>query len=255
VIIMVMVTGISIVLALFIDAIIRQSHERQQLIEELQAARQDLAAAERQAGVQEERQRLARDIHDTLAQGFISIVIHLEALEQALPTDSPVVQRHLDQARRTARESLAEARSLVWALRPELLDHSSLAEALPQLAARWSDETGVPAMAAVTGAPQPLAPQIEVTLLRAAQEALANIRKHARARQVALTLSYMGDSVVLDIQDDGVGFALGRLTPADQVDIGYGLVAMRERVEQMGGTLTLESAPGEGTTLAIELPV
>src|SRR5579859_1849852 len=105
-----------ILFALFIDAIIRQSRERQRLISELEQARQELAIAERQAGVTEERQRLAHEIHDTLIQGFTSVVMHLEAADGALSEDVTLVQRHLDQARRTARENLAEARRLLWAL-------------------------------------------------------------------------------------------------------------------------------------------
>jgi signal transduction histidine kinase len=248
-------TALGILLALFIDAIIRQSDERRRLIDELQAARHSLAAAERQAGVLEERQRLAHDIHDTLAQSFTSIVMHLEALEQVLPAGAETAQRHLDQARRTARGSLAETRQLVWALRPESLERGTLNVALNQLAERWSDETSIPAEAVVTGTPHPLIPQIEITLLRAAQEALANIRKHACAGQVIITLSYMGDSVALDVYDDGKGFDPARCEMDGRHMSGFGLIAMRERVGLLGGTLQIESAPGEGTMLTIGLPL
>lgn len=166
-------------------------------------------------------------------------------------------QRHLDQARRTARESLTEARRIVWALRPEALEDATLSEALTRLAGRWSQGSGVTVAVSVTGAQQPLSLETEVTLLRAAQEALNNVRKHAGARRVVLTLSYMADRVALDIQDDGVGFEPGGSSALSRRGNlgGFGLRSMRERVEQSGGTLVGESEPERGTTLAVELPV
>ncbi len=241
-----------VILAAFIHAILRQSMRRQALIHELQTTQDELAAAERREGVLAERQRLAREIHDTLAQGFTSIVMHLEAADQALPGDEAAVRRHLDFARRTARESLEQARRVVQDLQPQQLDQVTLPEAIQRVAAAWAEETGIKAEVAITGDSRPLPPELEVTLLRTAQESLANIRRHAAAHQAALTLSYMPDLVVLDVQDDGVG--VGRLPTAAGPEGGFGLQAMRERVTQLGGTLLIESAPGEGTTLVVELP-
>jgi signal transduction histidine kinase len=214
--------------------------------------------AGRQAGVLRERQRMAHEIHDTLAQGFTSIVMNLQAAEGILPPDlGRAARHHLDQARLTAREGLTEARRLVWALRPEPLERASLPEALGRLAERWSEESGIAADVTVTGTPRSLSPEIEATLFRTAQEALTNVRKHARASRVALTLSYMGDTVALDARDDGVGFDPLRTTTGarDRASGGFGLKGMRERVEQAGGALSVESAPGEGSTLAVELPM
>lgn len=225
---------------------------RQRTIEQLETTRRDLVAAERAAGVLAERQRMAHEIHDTLAQGFTSIVMHLEAAEQQLPDTLQRVQQHLDQARRTARDSLAEARRLVWALRPQALEQTALPEALTRLVADWSQTSGVAAEVNVTGTPRSLAPQIESTLLRVAQEALANTRKYAHARQVMFTLSFMDDQVIMDVQDDGIGFETERNVPVSQ-NGGYGLVAMRERLAQIDGTLLIESAPGEGTTVVAEV--
>jgi signal transduction histidine kinase len=210
-----------------------------------------------QAGVSSERQRLAQEIHDTLAQAFTSIVMKLEAAEAALASDPSSVQRFLEGARNIARESLAEARRLMWALRPESLERSSLPEALSSLAERWSEECGVNASTTVTGKPYPLAPDNEVTLMRVAQEALTNCRKYAQARQVTLTLSYMNNLVALNIQDDGVGFDPDQLHPdsSDQSTGGFGIMGVRERVEQLRGTLLVESAFGEGTTLMVAIPV
>jgi signal transduction histidine kinase len=238
---------------LWIDSIIRQSQERQLLIEELESTRKVLAAEERRSGMLEERGRLAREIHDTLAQGFISITTHLEAAEEELPPGTKPVHRHLDQALRAARENLVEARRLVAALRPEILEGSSLSEALKRLATRFSEASGIRAEVDITGERDHLPQELQVTLLRAAQEALSNVGKHARASRVAITLSYMEDLVLLDVQDDGEGCD-PEAHPGGS-ESGFGLEAMRERVELFGGRLVVESAPGEGTTLADQLPV
>jgi signal transduction histidine kinase len=242
----------AIILGVWITAIIGQSTRRRQLIEQLEATQAELAAAERRAGILAERQRLARDIHDTLAQGFTSIVMHLEAADQALPDDLDTLQKHLDRARGTARTSLEQARRVVHALRPHSLEQRSLPDAIERTAVRWQEETGIPLTTTTTGDPIPLHPDIEVTLLRAAQEALANIRKHAQATAVQLTLSYIDDVVVLDVQDNGVSFAGAAASPLSG---GYGLQAMRERAEQCGGSVTLESEPGEGTTVVVSIPI
>lgn len=242
----------AIVLGVWISGIIGQSAQRRQLIEQLEATRTELAAAERRAGTLEERQRLAREIHDTLAQGFTSIVMHLEAADQALPDDLDTLQKHLDRARGTARTSLEQARRVVHDLRPDALDQRSLPDAIERTAVRWEEETGIPVTTTTTGTPVPLHPDIEVTLLRATQEALANIRKHAQATAVQLTLSYIDDVVVLDVQDNGVGLARAAVSPLSG---GYGLQAMRERAELCGGSVTLESEPGEGTTVVVSIPI
>jgi signal transduction histidine kinase len=241
--------------AIWIHRIISQSVERKQLIEQLTETRRELAVAERQAGVLEERQRLAREIHDTLAQGFTSIVLQLQAAEAAWAAGSPDARMHLEQARRTASENLAEARRLVWALQPETLGDASLPEALARLTDRLAEEHGIEAATRVTGGRRPLPTPTEVALLRITQEALANVRRHARAGRVTVTLSYMEDVAVLDVQDDGVGFDPRSTGPASPEEGGFGLAAMRQRVDRLGGSMVVESAPGAGTTLVVELPV
>jgi signal transduction histidine kinase len=245
----------SILLGLYITRIINQNHEKESMIAELEATRGELAKAERQAGILEERQRLAGEIHDTLAQGFTSVVLHLEAADQALEHDPPAARRHLDQARGAARDGLSEARRFLWALRPDVVRHEPLDQALRRVAAQWSEETSLPAHLEVSGNAQALPAAIETTLLRAAQETLFNVRKHARASQVNLTLTYMPDEVILDVQDDGAGFAPSASPSADREHQGgYGLIALQERAVQLGGNLQVESAPGEGTTVVLSLP-
>ncbi|MGF1471178.1 MAG: histidine kinase [Rubrobacteraceae bacterium] len=203
----------------------------------------------RRAGIAGERQRLANEIHDTLAQGFNSIAINLDTATNKLPPVPEPVRRLLDLSRSTARESLAETRRLVWALRPEALDRHSLPEAIQLLTERWSQESGVAAGAVLVGTPRQLPPEVEAALLRTAQETLSNARKHAWAGRIMLTLSYMQETVTLDARDDGVGFDPEQVAGEvrDQSSGGFGLKAMRERVEHLGGTVHIESAPGEGT--------
>ena len=200
---------------------------------------------------------MSHEIHYTIAQSFTIIIMTDETAEANLPAArNPEARRYLEGVRRTARENLAESRRLVWALRPEALEGASLPEALGRLAASWSEGSGVACGFAVAGTPRPLPATAEAILLRTAQEALSNVRKHAYAKRAALTLSFVGDVVLLDAQDDGRGFdpeasAVGAPRPEG----GFGLEAMRERIEGVGGTLTVESAAGEGTTLTASLPV
>ena len=245
-----------IIIALFIHAIVIQSQNRQNLINELQATRNALAVSERQAGVMHERQRLAHEIHDTLAQGFTSIVMLLEAAEVQIPDELRSIRSHIEQASRTARESLVETRRLLLDLQPVILDHATLSEAIIQLTNRWSEENGINTSASITGTVYDLRPEIEVTLLRSAQEALANVRKHSKANKVTVTLSYMNENVALDVQDDGIGFDTTCLNffSIEQPIGSFGLKALNERVTLLGGTLSIESMPNEGTTVAVDLP-
>ena len=239
-----------IAMAVWVRETISQSMERRALIEQLQAARRELAAAEREAAVAEERARLAREIHDTLAQGFASVVTHLEAADACLDADAERARRDVRAAEEVARASLADARTLVWALRPETIATAGLPAAIERVAAAAGAAGGPEVEVTISGQPRALHPEVEVTLLRAAQEALANARRHAAASHVAVTLTYFADEVSLDVADDGRGFdpaAAGRSG-------GMGLLGMRERVEGLGGRLAIESAPGEGTAVAVTLP-
>jgi len=204
----------------------------------------ELRAREREAGVLDERARLAREIHDTLAQGLTGIVTQLEAARAAAAPD-----RHIDAALALARESLTEARRSVDALRPEALERARLPEAIAAVARGWSGLHGIDATVSTEGDVRPMRPEIEVVLLRTAQEALANVGKHARATRVGLTLTYFDDVVMLDVRDDGVGFA-----PADDGAGGYGLTAMRERLDALAGRLEIESEPGRGTAISATMP-
>ena len=209
-----------------------------------------LLAQAREAGVLDERQRMAREIHDTLAQGLTGIITQLQAAGRD-GQDPAERQRHFAAAVTLARESLTEARRSVHALRPEALETALLSDALAAVAERWADRSGVPVQVTVTGTVRPLTPEAESALLRTAQEALANVARHAAATRAGLTLSYMDDEVVLDVRDDGRGFGpAGAAGPAG----GFGLVAMRQRIEALSGRLDVESEPGLGTAISARVP-
>ncbi|MGK5677901.1 sensor histidine kinase [Actinoplanes sp. URMC 104] len=243
-----------------------QSEKRARMIHDLAEANTRLAAAlkenaglhaqllaqAREAGVLDERQRMAGEIHDVLAQGLTGIVTQLEAADAAAarPADR---QRHLGNAKRLARDSLTEARRSVQALRPQTLDGAGLPEAIGDLVRDWSQVHEVTAELVTTGTRRALLPEIEAALLRTAQEALANVARHAAAGRVTLTLSYMEDVVTLDVRDDGAGFDPS-LTPVVGDEGGYGLAAMRDRLARIAGSLEVESEPGAGTALSACVP-
>jgi signal transduction histidine kinase len=154
--------------------------------------------------------------------------------------------------RALARDSLTEARRSVQALRPEPLEDSRLPEAIGAMARRWSEACGVSLSFETTGEPRALLAELEATLFRVAQEALANVGKHAGASKVGLTLSYMPDTVLLDVRDDGAGFTVGSLGPRDST--GFGLDGMRQRLRRVAGNLEIESAAGEGTAINASVP-
>ncbi|WP_233617527.1 sensor histidine kinase [Actinomadura sp. WAC 06369] len=242
-----------------------QSAQRKRVIDELAEANARLEAAleenaglqaqlltqAREAGVQDERQRMAGEIHDTVAQGLAGVVAQLQAARQAHERGADWL-RHVDVAHEMARESLTEARRSVHALRPSELEDAALPDALGEIAERWTAAHGVPARFTTTGTVQAVHPEVEGTLLRTAQEALVNVAKHAAASRVALTLSYMGDVVMLDVRDDGAGFAPDLVRPT--AGGGHGLAAMRRRVARVAGRLEIESAPGAGTALSACVP-
>jgi signal transduction histidine kinase len=263
-----------------------QSTQRQKMVVELADANRrleetmaenaglhaQLLSQAREAGVLEERQRMAREIHDTLAQGITGIITQLEAVRQSGP--SAARERRIDTAAQLARDSLSEARRSVQALRPEALAaNPRLPDALAEVAGQWSAVNGVTAAVTTTGDPVGLHAEIEVTLLRVAQEALANVAKHAAASRVGITLSYMADVVTLDVRDDGAGFrppgperpgpvrddglaggAAMRPGDGDGRSGGFGLTAMRQRVQRVAGTLAIESEPGTGTAVSASVP-
>ena len=237
---------------------LRESNRRlEAALAENAGLHQQLLAQAREAGVTDERQRMAREIHDTLAQGLTGIITQLQAAEHAAahsPGEPAEWRAHFAAATRLARESLSEARRSVDALRPEPLETGRLSEALADVAGRWSQLHGIPVTVTTTGTTRPMPPEAEVALLRAGQEALANVAKHAQATRVGVTLSYLEHEVALDVRDDGRGMPAATGTGA-AAGGGFGLVAMRQRIEALSGTLQIESEPGAGTGISAHVPL
>ncbi|WP_237668996.1 sensor histidine kinase [Rhodococcus sp. BS-15] len=244
--------AVAIAVVLGYQALYRESEQRRALIEELTAARGELAAAEREAGVLGERERLAREIHDTLAQGLSSIHLLLRAAERLLPERAEEANTHVVHARETASINLEEARRFVRALSPPDLENGSLPSALERLCASTSAAAGLPVDWQLSGVPVPLQTAHEVALLRIAQSALANATQHADATRVAVTLSFMDTEVALDVVDDGVGFDPDTISHGDR---GFGLPGMKSRARSLQGTLVVESRPGLGTAVAVTVPL
>jgi signal transduction histidine kinase len=241
----------SIALGLWVTQIAEQSEVQRQLVAQLRAAQEELAATHHAAGVTAERERMAQEIHDTLAQGFTSVVMLAQTTAAELERGHDEAARgRVEQIEQVARQNLAEARALVAAFGPADLADATLAEALGRLAERFAAQTGV-AVTLTPGTQEAaggLPRDAQVALLRAAQEALANVRRHAGATHVALGLARDHDEVTLAVVDDGRGIGTG-------VPEGNGLRGMRERARGAGGDLAVDSAPGEGTRLRVTVPV
>lgn len=235
-------------LGLWFHVAMRRAEQHVRLLGKLHVAQTQLAQTSHEAGVLAERERLAREIHDTLAQGFTSVVMQAQAASAALDVgDDGAARDRLHVIEETARDNLAEARALVAAFAPVALQDASLPQALGRLGSRFAEETGL-AVDVGTGQVGALSPTVEVVLLRAAQEALANVRRHARARSVVVRLGQEEGEVTLTVADDGTGIG------ADVTD-GFGLAGMRERVRSAGGTLAVGPGDDGGTTLCARVPV
>lgn len=231
--------------------------QRRTALEELHAARienewlhDQLVAQAREAGIHDERERLAGEIHDTIAQGLTGVITQIEAVHQNWD-DEAAARAHLENASGLARDSLEDARRSVHALRPAPLEDQRLPEAIAGAAAKWSELTHIPVEVHTAGQPMQVPTEVEVTMLRAAQEGLANVAKHADASRVDLTLSFMEDALALDLRDDGVGFD----TDAPLHEESFGLSAMKQRVDALDGVVAIESRPSEGCVLHVHIPV
>ncbi|MFE7313585.1 sensor histidine kinase [Streptomyces sp. NPDC057555] len=242
----------------------RQSVRQRSLIEDLVQTRRVLASSQRQAGMLAERERLSMEIHDTLAQSLSSQLMLLQAADRLWDGDPAAAHRHMTTASEIAERNLVEARRFVHDLAPADLAGGGLPEALRALARRESitgsaagGPAGGPAVRfRIDGEPVPLPPAVEAGLLRVAQGAVANVREHAHADDAVLTLSYLEEDVVLDIADDGRGFSPGQdAAQRTASHRGHGLRAMEARLRQLGGTLIVESHPGEGTVVSAAVPL
>ena len=209
------------------------------------------AEEQQRTAVLEERTRIAREIHDTLAQGFTGIVIHLEVAKDLLNEDITAAGAHIQRASTLARESLNEARRSVWALRPHALEKDDLTSALTALIDRLANDTTAQLEFTTHGTPCLLPPDMEDDLLRLCQEALTNALKHANANRIHATLTFTPQQVELCVEDDGRGFD----PTASPPDHHFGLRIMQERVARMNGQLAIASNPGQGTCISVLAPL
>ncbi len=250
----------AVVTGLAYRALYLEAENQRLAAEELRATRAELARSQHDAGTLAERTRLAREIHDTLAQGFSSIVLMGRSAEQALDAgDTGLARNRLRTVQDTAAANLAEARNFVRGRQSPDLEKSSLVEGLRRLCAQTETEAAARGAALscrleVEGTPADLPNPYRTTLLRAAQSSLANVWTHANAGTAVVTLSFLGSEVAMDIFDDGAGFDPAAV-PNRADGSGFGLPSLRDRVAALAGTLDLESAPGEGTVVAIRLPL
>ncbi|MFI7387145.1 sensor histidine kinase [Streptomyces sp. NPDC049813] len=235
-----------------IDELERTNAALQQAMDENAQLHAQLLVQAREAGVADERRRLAAEIHDTIAQGLTGIIAQLQVVANA-PTLA-VAREHLDRASALARHSLGEARRSVHNLSPAALADATLPEALKKTVTEWTGRTGVRAEFTVTGTAEPLHDEIEASLLRIAEEALSNAARHAHATRLGVTLSFMAGEVTLDVRDDGRGFDPIAL-PARTGTAGFGLDGMRARAERLAGDVTIESEPGGGTAISARVPL
>jgi signal transduction histidine kinase len=240
---------------LYIHRVNVDSAARARLLQQLDEAQRDLAVRAREAGVQDERQRLALEIHDTLAQGFASVIRHLEAIELSFSAGdgAELTQRatpHLANAQAVSRSSLAEIRRLVWALRPPDLADSTIGAAIERIVAAWSASNGVRTTCKVDALP-PMSPDADVIFLRAAQEALSNVARHAHATEVGVALQCEDGLALLSVEDNGCGFANSDVAGQGR----FGIVGMRERVARFGGYVMVDSVAGEGTSVTVAMPL
>jgi PAS domain S-box-containing protein len=212
--------------------------------------RKRLEQVSRQEAILKERNRLARDVHDNLAQGLTSIVLQLEACEEVLTREPQEAQKHIERARSVARSSLEEARRSLVAMQAPILHETSLPDAIEQIISDLRQESSARIELSVHGTPRPLSLEMQEHLLRVSQEALRNAIRHAKAKEVRVELTYDPDAVGMLVEDNGIGFSARKVRGG----LGLGLTIMRERASELGAQFNLRSQPGKGTCVEVRMP-
>jgi signal transduction histidine kinase len=241
----------SLVLAGFIDQIISQSRQRQQLIDELQRAQMNLADAERQVGVLQERERIARDIHDNLGHALVAMSVQLEAAQRLYKVDTERASKHMDEMKLLTRDSMDVLRRTLAGLRAPSLGNRNLRQAIQESSLAFNQRSGVSVDCHIDDTAESLARPIADALWCVSQEALTNIDKHAKARHVQIDLNLLPNEVKLSVADDGIGIAWSR---EKMIDGHYGLQGIRERVEGLGGKVDIVSTRNNGTRVEATIP-
>ncbi|HVK21833.1 MAG TPA: sensor histidine kinase [Actinokineospora sp.] len=245
--------GIALVTVIALRTMRQESDARKRLLDDLSEALAELAEEQHRSGVLAERTRLSREIHDSVGQGLSSINLLLQAAEQEWDRRPAAAHDHVHTAAATARDGLDEVRRVVLDLAPAELAGDQSGTALPEALARAAAQSGLDVDVRIHGDLLPLRPEVAAALLRTARGALANVREHAEAARVVVTLTYQEDEVLLDVRDDGRGFVQGQVSASPLR--GQGLRGIRERAEQLGGRAEVESTVGEGTTVSVRFPL
>lgn len=240
-------------MARYIEAFQSEAQRNRELYRQLQVAQEQLAMREREAGVEDERKRLAGEIHDTIAQQFTSVITNLQAAENTVTHDPQTAKGHVQNAVHAATQGLSDCRALLSTMQPDVLSGRTLQAVLEETINEAHKQHSYSIELHIQGDAQLLSRPVETMLVRALQESLRNIAKHARATNVSVTLSWLEDEVLLDIQDDGIGFEPEEIVAGESGN-RMGLLTMEHRVERAGGTFALESTPGEGTSIAVSFP-
>lgn len=250
---LIVLLGFSGMMARYIEAFQTEAEVNRHLLQELKQAQQTLIEREREAGIEQERQRMAGEIHDTLAQHFTSIITNLRAARELESSEPALVNQHISHAFSAAQQGLTDSRAVLATMQPDVLLGRSLTEVLQAISSEWDAQSGTDIGFTTEGTAGQLSRAQESLLVRALQEALRNIDKHAQANQVNVRVSWLEDEMLLDISDDGAGFDPAAIQAGKN---GYqlGIATMESRVEAAGGTFALESAPGEGASITISFP-
>lgn len=250
---LIVLLGFSAMMARYIEAFQSEAERNRMLVAELKRTQQALVEREREAGVEQERRRMAGEIHDTIAQHFTSIITNLRAANELDGRHAAISRQHVAHAFSAAQQGLSDSRAMLSTMQPDVLLGRSLTEVLEGIVEEWAATSPSEAQFTTNGSASQLTRTQESVLVRALQESLRNISKHAQAERVEVTLTWLEDEVLLDVSDNGVGFN------PEAIDAGangyrMGLSTMKSRVESAGGTFALESAPGEGTSITIAFP-
>lgn len=238
---------LSIVFSYRLTSASDENAQHRALIAKLEERQHEIAELSKQQGVSNERERIAREMHDTLAQGFTSIIALGHVVADELDSEPVAAKQHIEMMMRTARENLNESRRIIAELMPGHLNESSLIEAIERIGDSVKEETGIDVSVMMTGSPRSGPANLEVAILRVCQESLSNVRKHAHARSVDINLGYASETVTLTVHDDGIGFS------PETLSMGYGMQSMRSRLDNLGGQMQVESS-AFGTTITACFP-
>ncbi|MBM3133357.1 MAG: sensor histidine kinase, partial [Chloroflexi bacterium] len=203
---------------------------------------------------EEERKRIARGLHDEISQSLTGLAFNLEAVLTALPEEDGETRGKLEEIKALSIKMLEEIHRVIYQLRPSLLDDLGLVAAVEWLADNYLQEAGITVFFKTTGTERTLAPESQIALFRIAQEAITNIVRHSSAESVSIAVEFKKKAVAIHIEDDGKGFNAEEILGSRETDRGLGLLGMKERAELLEGRLSIDSSPGRGTKIDVELP-